>query len=91
MRIAALKGAWRAVTRAPDYAMVAVAVLALGIGATTSVYAVLKTVVLNPLPYPAGQAYLPVARRRGHGGERDSGVARRSHRSHAGPAGGIAP
>ncbi|HUG97662.1 MAG TPA: ABC transporter permease [Gammaproteobacteria bacterium] len=53
MRIAELKGAWRAVTRAPGYAVVAVAVLALGIGATTSVYAVLKTVVLNPLPYPA--------------------------------------
>lgn len=53
MNLAELKGAWRAVTRAPGYAMVAVAVLALGIGATTIVYAVLKTVVLDPLPYPA--------------------------------------
>lgn len=53
MHVAELKGAWRAVTRAPAYALVAVAVLALGIGATTTVYAVLKTVVLNPLPYPA--------------------------------------
>lgn len=51
--IAELKGAWRAVMRAPGYTTVAVAVLALGIGAATVVYAVLKTVVLNPLPYPA--------------------------------------
>lgn len=52
MTIAELKGAWRAVTRAPGYALVAILVLALGIGATTTVYAVLKGVVLNPLPYP---------------------------------------
>ncbi|MEX0900301.1 MAG: ABC transporter permease [Gammaproteobacteria bacterium] len=52
MSIAEIKGAWRAVTRAPGYALVAIVVLAVGIGATTTVYAVLKGVVLNPLPYP---------------------------------------
>ena len=53
MNSAELKGAWRAIVRAPGYAAVALLVLALGIGATTTVYAVLKGVVLNPLPYPA--------------------------------------
>lgn len=48
-----VKSAWRAVIRAPGYAGVALLVLALGIGATTTVFAVLKTVVLNPLPFPA--------------------------------------
>lgn len=53
MNNAELKGAWRAIIRAPGYALVALLVLSLGIGATTTVFAVLKVVVLNPLPYPA--------------------------------------
>lgn len=60
MSIAELKGAWRAVTRAPGYALVAILVLAIGIGATTTVYAVLKTVVLNPLPFPAQQELIRI-------------------------------
>jgi len=47
-----LKGAWRAIVRAPGYAIVALLVLAIGIGATTTVYGVLKAVVLNPLGFP---------------------------------------
>ena len=46
------KFAWRLLRRAPGYATIAILVLALGIGATTAMYGVLKTVVLNPLPFP---------------------------------------
>ncbi|HET7843094.1 MAG TPA: ABC transporter permease [Xanthomonadales bacterium] len=41
----------RVVRRAPGYAITAIVVLALGVGATATVYGVLQGVVLNPLPY----------------------------------------
>ncbi|MGH7475412.1 MAG: ABC transporter permease [Longimicrobiales bacterium] len=45
----------RALLRAPGYAAVAVLTLALGIAATTSMYAILERVVLDPLPYPQAE------------------------------------
>lgn len=47
-----LRFAARALIRSPGYAVVAVLTLALGIGCTTAMYAVLERVVLDPLPYP---------------------------------------
>jgi putative ABC transport system permease protein len=44
--------ALRTLTRAPGFTALAVGVLALGIGATTVIYGVLKGVVLDPLPVP---------------------------------------
>ena len=41
----------RSLTRAPAFASVTVATLALGIGATGAVFTVLRSVVLEPLPY----------------------------------------
>ena len=46
-----LRIAARLLLRAPGYATVATLVLALGIGICTTVYAVLDTVVLQPLPF----------------------------------------
>jgi putative ABC transport system permease protein len=46
------KRAWRALARAPGYALAAILVFAIGIGATTTLFGVIKAVVLNPLPYP---------------------------------------
>jgi predicted permease len=42
----------RALVRRPGFTAVAVATLALGIGATTAIFSVLSRAVLRPLPYP---------------------------------------
>jgi len=46
-----LFSALKAVTRQPRYALTAVLTVAIGIGATTAIFTVLKDVVLTPLPY----------------------------------------
>ena len=48
---AAFKYALRGLLRQPTFALVAIVTLALGIGANTAIFSVIKTVVLNPLPY----------------------------------------
>lgn len=43
--------AWRSLRRAPAFAIAAALTLSIGIGATTSIFAVLNTILLKPLPY----------------------------------------
>ncbi|HEY4217369.1 MAG TPA: ABC transporter permease [Gemmatimonadaceae bacterium] len=49
--MATLTFAWRALRRAPAFAIAAALTLAIGIGSTTAVFTVLETVLLKPLPY----------------------------------------
>ena len=43
---------WRASLRRPGFVLVAGATLALGLGLCTAQFALLNTLVLQPLPYP---------------------------------------
>ena len=43
--------AWRSLSRAPAFALIAICTLGLGIGATTSIFSVVHAVLLRSLPY----------------------------------------
>ncbi|MEM6794487.1 MAG: ABC transporter permease, partial [Acidobacteriota bacterium] len=47
-----LRHALRSLSKSPAYSLVAVLTLSLGIGATTGIYTLIQSVLLNPLPYP---------------------------------------
>ncbi len=50
-----LRYAWRTLRRDVGFAIVALGTLAIGIGATTTIFSLLRGVLLAPLPYPASE------------------------------------
>src|SRR5688572_21761614 len=69
--VADLRYGSRLARRNPGFAAVAVLTIALGIGLTTSIFSVLRTVVLRPLPFPAADRLLMVWQT-----DRNAGTAR---------------
>jgi predicted permease len=47
-----LKYAVRMLRRSPGFSFIAIATMALGVGATTAIYSVIDATLLHPLPYP---------------------------------------
>src|SRR6478609_7018867 len=47
-----IRYAFRMLHRSPGLSLIAIAVVALGVGATTAIYSVIDATLLHPLPYP---------------------------------------
>ncbi len=58
-----LKFAFRQLLKNPGFTAVAVLTLALGIGASTAIYSVVNTVLLNPIPGPEPERLMEIAER----------------------------
>lgn len=55
-----LRFAWRGLRRSPGFALMAVATLALGVGASTAIWSLFDAILLEPLPYPQPERLVQV-------------------------------
>jgi predicted permease len=74
-----LRYALRTMRKKPAFALVVVAVLGLGIGATTMVFTAINTLLLNPMPVPASSELVALGAASSRGGPQDSHVTMLSY------------
>ena len=64
-----LRFTFRTLRREHGFAIVAVLILALGIGANVAVFSVVNTILLSPLPFPAAQQLVRIVEKNAKAGE----------------------
>lgn len=61
------KQAWRSIRRRPTHSALVILTIAIAVGATTSVYSVVDSVLIKPLPYPESHRLVRVWQTRAEG------------------------
>ncbi len=62
---------FRQLRRTPGFAWTSIVILALGIGASTAIFSVVKPILLDPLPYPNAKRIMMIWEKRGASGAMD--------------------